>query len=123
MLVWVASYPRSGNTLFRIVLHRTYGVPTASLYRGETEETGPLASVARAMGAVPLPLRPDELAERPERWFVKTHELPTPTTPQCTSSGTGGTPWCPTRTTSSTTTAGTEGQRGAPTSTGRRSGC
>lgn len=81
MLVWVASYPRSGNTLFRVVLHRTYGVPTASLYRGETEETGPLASVARAMGAVPLPLRPDELAERPERWFVKTHELPTPDHP------------------------------------------
>ena len=28
MIVWLASYPRSGNTLARIVLHHVYGVPT-----------------------------------------------------------------------------------------------
>ncbi|APV48481.1 hypothetical protein BWI17_01530 [Betaproteobacteria bacterium GR16-43] len=28
MIVWVASFPRSGNTFFRILLHRLYGVPT-----------------------------------------------------------------------------------------------
>ncbi|MGH7266470.1 MAG: sulfotransferase domain-containing protein [Candidatus Rokuibacteriota bacterium] len=81
MLVWVASYPRSGNTLFRILLNRTYGVVTASLYPGEADEAGPHAAVASAIGAVPLPLPPAELAARPEPWFVKTHELPTPDHP------------------------------------------
>ncbi len=28
MIVWIASYPRSGNTFARIVLNRIYGVPT-----------------------------------------------------------------------------------------------
>ena len=32
MVVWLASYPRSGNTFLRIVLHRLYGVPTYSVY-------------------------------------------------------------------------------------------
>ena len=29
MIVWIASYPRSGNSLFRIALHRLYGVRSA----------------------------------------------------------------------------------------------
>jgi len=28
MIVWLASYPRSGNTFVRILLHQLYGVPT-----------------------------------------------------------------------------------------------
>ncbi len=32
MIVWVASFPRSGNTFFRIVLNRLYGVRTSVVY-------------------------------------------------------------------------------------------
>jgi hypothetical protein len=35
MLVWVASFPRSGNTFLRIVLHRFYGVRTSVIYDGD----------------------------------------------------------------------------------------
>ena len=32
MIVWVASFPRSGNTFLRIVLHRLYGLRTSVVY-------------------------------------------------------------------------------------------
>lgn len=32
MIVWLPSYPRSGNTLFRLVLHQTFGQNTYSVY-------------------------------------------------------------------------------------------
>jgi hypothetical protein len=32
VIVWVASFPRSGNTLLRIVLHRLYGIGTSTVY-------------------------------------------------------------------------------------------
>jgi len=34
VIVWLASYPRSGNTLLRIVLHRLYGAKDAPRQRG-----------------------------------------------------------------------------------------
>jgi hypothetical protein len=70
MLVWVASFPRSGNTFLRIVLHRRYGLPTSVIYDhdgvaervggqliGYTERPGPLAQMRAAA----------------EPYFVKTH--------------------------------------------------
>lgn len=33
MIVWLASYPRSGNTFFRILLHHLYGLPTYSGFK------------------------------------------------------------------------------------------
>jgi hypothetical protein len=32
MIVWLASFPRSGNTMLRILLHRFYGRLSYSLY-------------------------------------------------------------------------------------------
>jgi hypothetical protein len=32
VIVWLDSYPRSGNTLLRIVLRRLYGAPTYGIY-------------------------------------------------------------------------------------------
>jgi hypothetical protein len=32
MIVWVSSFPRSGNTFLRILLHRLYGVRTSVVY-------------------------------------------------------------------------------------------
>ena len=39
MIVWLASYPRSGNTFLRVVLHNVYGVSTYSVY----EDNDPVA--------------------------------------------------------------------------------
>jgi len=33
VIIWLASYPRSGNTFFRIVAHQLYGIPTYSGFR------------------------------------------------------------------------------------------
>ena len=33
MIVWLASYPRSGNTFFRILLHHLYRLPTYSGFK------------------------------------------------------------------------------------------
>ncbi len=32
MIVWLASYPRSGNTFFRIILNSIFGIKTYSVY-------------------------------------------------------------------------------------------
>ena len=36
MIVWLASYPRSGNTYFRILLNHLYGIKTPMAYVGNT---------------------------------------------------------------------------------------
>jgi Sulfotransferase domain len=43
VLVWLASYPRSGNTFLRILLHRLCGVRTSVIYDvdGVAERLGP----------------------------------------------------------------------------------
>lgn len=53
--LWIASYPRSGNTFFRNVLHRVYGIPSESFFNEPNREVS-------------------------ENWFdyraIKTHMLP-----------------------------------------------
>ncbi|MEV6851363.1 sulfotransferase domain-containing protein [Actinoplanes sp. NPDC051411] len=66
MLIWVASFPRSGNTFLRIVLNRRYGVPTSVVYDydGVADRVG-----GELIGYVD---RPAALAAA-EPHFVKTH--------------------------------------------------
>lgn len=45
MIVWIASYPRSGNTFLRIIMREVFGIDTYSIYT-ETEETCPVVSTA-----------------------------------------------------------------------------
>ena len=70
MIVWLASYPRSGNTFFRVVLHHVYNLKTFSVY-DEAE-----AGVADVTGHEKLPAPLTELAAAPETYFIKTHNLP-----------------------------------------------
>ncbi|HMJ91237.1 MAG TPA: hypothetical protein VK530_15560, partial [Candidatus Acidoferrum sp.] len=73
MIVWLASYPRSGNTFFRIVLHHVYNLKTFSVYNDpELEKIG----VAEVVGHETMPASLDELRSSSEVFFVKTHELP-----------------------------------------------
>ena len=65
--IWVASYPRSGNTLLRTILHDVFGRDTTSLY--PPPDVG--ADVQKRLGYVPL-----SAALRTDLAFVKTHDLP-----------------------------------------------
>ncbi|BEL13021.1 hypothetical protein Q0Z83_112120 [Actinoplanes sichuanensis] len=70
MLVWVASFPRSGNTFLRIILHRLYGVRTSTVYDVD--------GVAARLGSdlIGFTERPGELTDlraSDEPHFIKTH--------------------------------------------------
>ena len=64
MIVWLASYPRSGNSLARLLLQTCFQARSGSLYpNGETSETGSVVDLAEARS-------------HPEPFFVETHEIP-----------------------------------------------
>ena len=71
MVVWIASYPRSGNTLFRMLLRYRFGASTFSVFDDPLFFAG---SGARVIGHESLPDSPDELAERAELFFVRRTE-------------------------------------------------
>jgi Sulfotransferase domain len=77
VIVWLASYPRSGNTMLRMLLHRLYGQPSYSLYEenpGGAGRNDGIADVAGSAGHVSEP-ELDDLRQRGETAFVKTHGL------------------------------------------------
>lgn len=37
MIIWLSSYPRSGNTLLRTTLHTCFGIRSSSLYSGDSK--------------------------------------------------------------------------------------
>jgi hypothetical protein len=69
VIVWLASYPRSGSWLFRIALHRLYRLRSTSIYPEPAAET-------QGVDEVKLEVTPETIAsarsdEHP--LFVKTH--------------------------------------------------
>ena len=74
MLVWLASYPRSGNTFSRIALNRLYGFTTTTGY----DDNDPVAQMVGPafVGYEPRKQSLRELVEQPELTFVKTHRQP-----------------------------------------------
>jgi hypothetical protein len=73
MIVWLASYPRSGNTFFRMLLNAACGVKTFSIYDDPLfDELG----ASDTVGHEKLGKRVDELASSRELYFVKTHDRP-----------------------------------------------
>jgi hypothetical protein len=73
MIVWLASYPRSGNTFFRIILKHVYGLKTFSAHNDPL--FGKLG-LSEVVGHEDLPASIPELRAAKETYFVKTHELP-----------------------------------------------
>ena len=61
--VWLASYPRSGNTLLRCVLNHCFGLPSTSLYPNDLGRNRTLQRHAGHfnIGAPPLELTPNGL--------------------------------------------------------------
>jgi hypothetical protein len=71
VIVWLASYPRSGNTFARVLLFEVFGIASFSRY----------APAATAPARVSLRVRPEEpepgleaLRDDPDVHVVKTHE-------------------------------------------------
>jgi hypothetical protein len=80
MLVWLASYPRSGNTLLRTILHRAFSVAAPSIYP-EGSTTGehdwgdliPRFAVPTGLDSVAFA---DWARAHEELQVVKTHQMP-----------------------------------------------
>ena len=72
MIVWLASYPRSGTTFARIALHYLFGVSSRTVYPF-ADDAGTFQTV---IGQLPSEIGLPEMAAAPEQFFVKTHELP-----------------------------------------------
>jgi len=53
MIVWIASFPRSGNTLYRIAIHQLTGLPTYAAVEDPLFNGEPM--LLEAMGHVTLP--------------------------------------------------------------------
>ncbi|MCX7714022.1 MAG: sulfotransferase domain-containing protein, partial [Chthoniobacterales bacterium] len=78
MIIWLASYPRSGNTFLRMLLHHSCGFKTYSTYNDPLfDQLGATDAVGQERLSAPL----EELAKAPETYLVKTHDLPTDKSP------------------------------------------
>jgi len=73
MIIWLASYPRSGNTFFRMVLNHRYGIQTLSVY--EDRKVG-LDGISDIVGHADASQHLEDIASSDELYFVKTHEPP-----------------------------------------------
>lgn len=69
MIVWLASYPRSGNSFLRTALYAHFGCRSATKYHLNEGE-------GRSEYKLRTPLSLGELAASRDLYFVKTHDLP-----------------------------------------------
>jgi len=81
MLIWLASYPRSGNTYVRIILNNVFGIKTYSLYpMGDNRVFLARKGVAEFVGHETDGLTGQELIEEAQAssalYVIKTHEKP-----------------------------------------------
>ncbi|HMH65198.1 MAG TPA: sulfotransferase domain-containing protein [Rhizomicrobium sp.] len=76
-VVWLASYPRSGNTLLRVILKHCFGEASQSIYHDD-EFSDP--AVRSVVGHEPVGDDPHGFIARAQQGgrtlYVKTHELP-----------------------------------------------
>ena len=73
MVIWLASYPRSGNWLTRLAFWHFFHFPTATIYNNPVGK-GQIAALA---GEVPN-TSIEVLDTRSEPYIVKTHDFPRP---------------------------------------------
>lgn len=78
MIVWLASYPRSGNTFCRSILNHYFGKQSCSIY-GDPNDIGANAELGALVGHKAGAwdgLDLDEFRSSSEHFYIKTHELP-----------------------------------------------
>jgi hypothetical protein len=77
-VIWLASYPRSGNTLLRVILKHCFGEASQSIYH---DDEFPDPAVRQVVGHEPVGADPHGFIARAQQsgrtLYVKTHELPT----------------------------------------------
>ena len=76
--VWIASYPRSGNTFLRIILQNIFRQPTYSIYRIAGQDfPDPSADALEEAPFLPVNWR-QLLTQEPgaQPFFIKTHDAP-----------------------------------------------
>jgi len=79
MVIWLASYPRSGNTFFRVLLHSLYGFETHAIYDVAKPGKQPSEDARKLMtliGQTELNCDVKLLSADRHPHFVKTHGLP-----------------------------------------------
>jgi hypothetical protein len=77
MIIWLASFPRSGNTFVRMLLDRVYGVPSYSEYdEGQRNTHDPRPGFQLWVNPTPAPRLLEGLAGDDTPHFVKTHGPP-----------------------------------------------
>lgn len=75
MIVWLASYPRSGSTFFRLLIYMGWGLKTYSEYDDLVFDH--MEGLARTIGHEKLPAPIEHLKRLRGVFLVKTHDLPT----------------------------------------------
>ena len=78
MIVWLASYPRSGNTFLRVVLNSYFGQDTHSLHN-DVHDIAANENMSRITGHQNLPndFDIDKARHSDQLMFIKTHAPPT----------------------------------------------
>ena len=76
MIVWLSSYPRSGNTFFRVILNTVFNIKTYSIYN-DTGDIGADEATTEIVGHSFLPkdFDLDNARASKEVYYIKTHEL------------------------------------------------
>lgn len=67
MIIWLALYPRSGNTFFRLLLKAAFDQSTFSIYDDKLFDA---IGASQEIGHAPLPAPVEELKEKEETYFV-----------------------------------------------------
>jgi Sulfotransferase domain len=71
VIIWLASYPRSGNTFFRVLLNHLYGIKTPTAYIGNDNTAFVVGK--ELVGHVADEWTIEQMAAKPDPLFVKTH--------------------------------------------------
>ena len=76
-VTWLASFPRSGNTLLRVVLRSCFGLTSQSIY-GDAEFAGDITATVVGQEAVGADVRAflRNAQAQGRSLYVKTHEMP-----------------------------------------------
>ena len=76
MIVWLASYPRSGNTFFRVILNSIFDIKTYSIY-DDKGDIGADEKTSETVGHEFLPkdFNIEEARREKNIYYIKTHEL------------------------------------------------
>ena len=79
MITWLASYPRSGNTMLRMTLYQQFGIPSCTAGKAKMFSKRP--EMAEMVGHIDRPAPIPQMAAAEEMYFVKTHFLPSDESP------------------------------------------